>query len=971
MKKSILAIAFFCLFATIGAFAQSSGTTPPPPPVCGQSNAGALYTDTGTSPATIYTCSYYNLTWNWVVNPSYGGFIYYPTLPATCAGSMPVFLAGWPNTQMYLCENGVPTPQSNASAVLFNPTVSQTIAQPTSTSFNINAFQVYGPSPFIGFAATAGATNTAGITCASGVCDFGNGTPGDATGTIFAAIANGTYYPLQDTGGDICVKMVAAIAAMPATGGVLNVEGLSGASPASCSVNPFAGVTKPLSILLGPGKINTTAQWYANSSFFHLQGSGMGNTQLIYTGTTALKDPGAVNPGGVLELDSATPATVYNYGDSVSDMSIVGNANSPYAMLVDGTHHSQFHNLSLWGSATCDYESKFAVVDDLDNIHSSSGDASFFGFPGTASPNGMCLDGEDGNHETTAATVTTPISEGHPLCGIEISNASQMMFNAGTSEENSTSGNTSSANLCNGGYHVTLNGLDMEAAGEQDILDNGKDNQYNNVLGSLASTFKGANADVNGGQIEGITIASTAVNTRIKKTRIAVPPIDDGFNTKFSQLYSESSCGANCYTGIPWSFRDPIIGALSLTSYPLPQEDMVRGVYVFLSTPATQIDNTVLVSGHPWTVKMIGDWSTNLQFNTNALAPTYYVTSAQPTVALPGGAVITFSLNSFFQLQATCTTGCGTSIVGGAAFFTGTFFITQSQNSIAALYDIQTPTGIKTAVINATASVTSPVVTATTSITTPTVNATTVQTTQLATPAAPAGTISTTGGTLAAGTYTVEIAAVDGLGNTTPVGASTAFTTTGTTSSVALTWAGVANASSYQVWLTTGQYFTSSTPSFTLTTATGTAGAPPTVNNTGGATIVGPLTASKLTVTSGSGFGVTTPIVTGNDGVTFTADAGAGTSPTIACATGHVCNATSGTIAITTGTTPTAAAGVVTGTFSTALTNIPSCVVSGGNSATALLNPYISGETTGVFVVYFAGTQAASTAYQVKYACGD
>ena len=139
---------------------------------------------------------------------------------------------------------------------------------------------------------------------------------------------------------------------------------------------------------------------------------------------------------------------------------------------------------------------------------------------------------------------------------------------------------------------------------------------------------------------------------------------------------------------------------------------------------------------------------------------------------------------------------------------------------------------------------------------------------------------------------------------------------------------------------------------------------------------VGTLTATAsvttplLTVTGGSP-GVTTPIVTGNDGVTFTADAGAGTSPTVACATGHVCNATSGTIAITTGTTPTAGSGVVTGTFSTALTNIPSCAVSGGNSATALLSPYIAGETTGLFVVYFAGTQAASTAYQVKYACGD
>jgi hypothetical protein len=35
---------------------STSGNTPPPPPVCGSTNAGALYTNTGTSPATVYTC---------------------------------------------------------------------------------------------------------------------------------------------------------------------------------------------------------------------------------------------------------------------------------------------------------------------------------------------------------------------------------------------------------------------------------------------------------------------------------------------------------------------------------------------------------------------------------------------------------------------------------------------------------------------------------------------------------------------------------------------------------------------------------------------------------------------------------------------------------------------------------------------------------------------------------------------------
>ena len=100
-------LAVVLLFACC-AFGQSSGPNPPPPPVCSSANAGAIYTNTGTSPATVYTCSYYNLAWQWVVNPSYGGVVYYPTLPSTCSGALPVFLSGWPDTKEYLCVSGFP-----------------------------------------------------------------------------------------------------------------------------------------------------------------------------------------------------------------------------------------------------------------------------------------------------------------------------------------------------------------------------------------------------------------------------------------------------------------------------------------------------------------------------------------------------------------------------------------------------------------------------------------------------------------------------------------------------------------------------------------------------------------------------------------------------------------------------------------------------------------------------------------------
>ncbi|MBU6232457.1 hypothetical protein KGP36_07525 [Patescibacteria group bacterium] len=108
MRKIILVLAL-CICGIASAHAQTSGLNPPPPPVCSASNAGALYTETNTSPNTVWTCSYYNLQYQWVVNPMYGGLVYYPIVPTTCSGALPVFLAGYPNTSVYVCINGTPT----------------------------------------------------------------------------------------------------------------------------------------------------------------------------------------------------------------------------------------------------------------------------------------------------------------------------------------------------------------------------------------------------------------------------------------------------------------------------------------------------------------------------------------------------------------------------------------------------------------------------------------------------------------------------------------------------------------------------------------------------------------------------------------------------------------------------------------------------------------------------------------------
>lgn len=119
----------------------------------------------------------------------------------------------------------------------------------------------------------------------------------------------------------------------------------------------------------------------------------------------------------------------------------------------------------------------------------------------------------------------------------------------------------------------------------------------------------------------------------------------------------------------------------------------------------------------------------------------------------------------------------------------------------------------------------------------------------LATPAAPTGTPTGTGGTIAAGNNYCKVAAVDAQGNVTVAGAeSSAVVTSGSTSIIQWTCAVVPGAVSYRWYCGTAtgaeaNYFTSTTNTFTQTApaSTGTAGAPTVMGNTGGAIVAGPI----------------------------------------------------------------------------------------------------------------------------------
>jgi hypothetical protein len=137
----------------------------------------------------------------------------------------------------------------------------------------------------------------------------------------------------------------------------------------------------------------------------------------------------------------------------------------------------------------------------------------------------------------------------------------------------------------------------------------------------------------------------------------------------------------------------------------------------------------------------------------------------------------------------------------------------------------------------------------------------------LGVPGQATGAPSVTGGTIPAGTTYARISACDVNGALTTAGVqSAAVTTTGTTSSIVWTWTAVASATQYLVYVgatgAQGNYFTSTTNSFkqTLPSASGTASAPATTNQTGSLDVPGDIDCAYVAM-SHAASGATTDTV--------------------------------------------------------------------------------------------------------------
>ncbi len=97
--------------------------------------------------------------------------------------------------------------------------------------------------------------------------------------------------------------------------------------------------------------------------------------------------------------------------------------------------------------------------------------------------------------------------------------------------------------------------------------------------------------------------------------------------------------------------------------------------------------------------------------------------------------------------------------------------------------------------------------------------------------------------------------------------------------------------------------------------------------------------------------------------------AAAGTSPSIACASSHVCDGVSGTVTLTTGTSP-ATGTLATLSFPNTHTNYANCVVEVSQSGVGQVTTTTWSESTTALTLTANSALTASAAYSVKYWCG-
>jgi hypothetical protein len=136
----------------------------------------------------------------------------------------------------------------------------------------------------------------------------------------------------------------------------------------------------------------------------------------------------------------------------------------------------------------------------------------------------------------------------------------------------------------------------------------------------------------------------------------------------------------------------------------------------------------------------------------------------------------------------------------------------------------------------------------------------------------------------------------------------------------------------------------------------------------GGSSPAAVLSVTSSGNTTASGF-LSGKFMMGSGTMSLGTGAAAGTSPSITCASGHVCDGVSGTVMLTTGTSTTTGT-LATLNFPNTHTNSANCIVDVLQSGVGRVTTATWTESTTAVTLTANTALTASTAYTVKYWCG-
>lgn len=285
---------------------------------------------------------------------------------------------------------------------------------------------------------------------------------------------NGTWLADQQPGADACAKIDKAFQACHLVNTYCYVDATHFSGTQACASNMFAHFGVRDTLEFGAVRLQMTAQQIINTFGENaILGKGPQATWLEYTGTTPAACSGT-GVAGILCLNGNSGSYLWDF--TIADLWIFGGTtNAVDAISAADVQHSEFRNVYTWGVTGCGIDTMGAVTDTFYRTRSSGIDATEFNIAtGHSSPaHGLCFGGLSGI-ATTDGTVIDAAAEGTTSVGWLLTDAVNMTFTSGTSEQNASGLEVDSPSGQN-----TFITNDFEGnTNHTDIFDNGTGDQY-------------------------------------------------------------------------------------------------------------------------------------------------------------------------------------------------------------------------------------------------------------------------------------------------------------------------------------------------------------------------------------------------------------------------------------------------------------------------------------------------------------